>query len=117
MTCSKVGYQNFLRDHKAFQESVPPLAGGTNLSSITPADRFGPWSDAIDAAERRARLRCLRAIVHLFLGPRGEPLTCELRRAESNDQALEYALAALNGLAALDRRRVLASYAALHRPA
>ena len=83
---------------------------------IASANRFGPWSDRIDEPERRARLRCLRAIAHLSLGSRGKTLVLELWRAERNDAALEPALAALNELAPLDRRGVLASYAALSRP-
>lgn len=84
---------------------------------IAPGDRYGPWADQIDDAERRARLRGLRAIVRLQLGPRGQHLAAELARAESNAVALEYALAALNSLGAIDRRHVLASYAALARSA
>ncbi|WP_342148160.1 hypothetical protein [Methylorubrum sp. SB2] len=84
---------------------------------MIPADaRFGPWSDHIDAAERLARLRSLRAIVRLTTGPRGEALADELHRAERDASRLPFALAALDSLAPLDRRQVLSSYAALHRP-
>lgn len=78
-------------------------------------NRFGPWSDRIDAAERLARLRSLRAIVRLTTGPRGDRLASELHRAESDAARLPAALLELNHLAALDRRQVLASFAQLHR--
>lgn len=84
---------------------------------IAPADRFGPWSDRIDAAERLARLRSLRAIVRLTTGPRGDRLASELHRAEGDASRLPFALAALNHLAALDRRQVLTTFAQLHRSA
>ncbi|GAA0256204.1 hypothetical protein LNAOJCKE_5443 [Methylorubrum aminovorans] len=87
------------------------------VAEIPTADRFGPWSDRIDAAERVARLRSLRAIVRLTTGPRGKRLGDLLYRAEKDAAALVPALAALNRLATLDRRSVLASFAALHRSA
>ncbi len=83
---------------------------------IAPADRWGPWAPDLDEAERKARLRCLRAVVHLNTGRRGDELADHLRRAERDPAALPLAVAALNRLAGLDRRHVLASYAALNRP-
>ena len=80
---------------------------------IAPNDRFGPWSDRIDDAERLARLRSLRALARVFCGPRGADLCRLLARAETDPTALEPALAALDRLAASDRRNVLASYARL----
>ncbi len=82
---------------------------------IAPCDQFGPWRLDITDAERLARLRGLRAIVRLCLGPRGEVLADALRRAESDPGYLPAALTALDGLAPLDRRTVLASFAGLHR--
>lgn len=84
---------------------------------IASIDQWGPFRTDIDAAERLARLRSLRAIVRLSTGPRGDRLAGLLHRAERDTAALEPALAALNALAALDRRSVLASFAALHRHA
>lgn len=84
---------------------------------IPALDRWGPFRPDLDEAERRARLRCLRAIVHLSTGPRGVALADLLRRAESDPAALPAAIDALDRLAGLDRRHVLASYAALNRPA
>ena len=83
---------------------------------IAPADRFGPWRDGIDPAERLARLRSMRAITRLTLGPRGAAFTKALHRAETDPAQLEPALIRLNALAATDRRHVLASFASLHRP-
>lgn len=83
---------------------------------IAPADAWGPFAADIDPAERRARCRCLRAIVHLSTGRRGDELAEHLRRSEQDLDALPLAAAALNRLAGLDRRHVLASYAVLNRP-
>jgi hypothetical protein len=80
-----------------------------------PAADFGPWRDDIDKAERLARLRELRALAHL-LAP-NSPLAAALKAAETGDQAaLDAALAELDRLPALARRRILATYAALSRP-
>lgn len=57
------------------------------------------------------------AICRLTLGPRGDAFTEALRLAETDPAQLEPALRQLDTLAALDRRTVLASFAALHRPA
>lgn len=84
---------------------------------IAPVDEWGPFARGLDDAERRARLRCLRAIAHLTLGPRGEILSNYLRRAEADPAALEPAVAAVNRLAGLDRRHLLATFARLHRAA
>lgn len=84
---------------------------------IASADRFGPWSDRIDAAERLARLRSMRAIVRLTTGPRGDRLASELHQAERDAARLPAALAALDALAPIDRRQVLTTFAQLHRSA
>lgn len=83
---------------------------------IAAADQFGPWAPGLDAIERTARCRVLRAVAHLSTGPRGETLCALLRRAETEDAALDLACAELKLLAPLDFRRVLASYGAIHRP-
>ncbi|SOR30302.1 conserved protein of unknown function [Methylorubrum extorquens] len=90
--------------------SVPP-------STLIPsADRWGPFAEGLDPAERCARLRTLRSIVHLLIGPRAGQLRALLKEAESDAAVLPAALKALDALAPLDRRRVLASYAAIERP-
>jgi hypothetical protein len=77
---------------------------------------FGPWRDDLPADERKARVRELRALAHL-LAP-NSPLIAALTAAEAGDQtALDAALDEIDRLPALTRRRLLASYAALSRPA
>lgn len=84
---------------------------------IAARDAWGPFRPDLDEVERRARLRCLRAVVHLSTGPRGADLADLLLRAENDPAVIPAALHALDRLAGLDRRHVLASYAALNRPA
>lgn len=78
-------------------------------------DQWGPWALDLDPGERVARTRALRAIVRLLTGPRGAELDTLLKRAETDDAALDHAVVALDRLASLDRRRVLSSYAGLAR--
>lgn len=87
------------------------------LHRIAPPDRWGPFADGIDPAERLARLRSLRAIVRLTTGPRGDTLAHALRLSERDPGHLPAALTALAALAPIDRRHVLASFARLHRTA
>ena len=76
---------------------------------------FGPWCNDIPADERKARVRELGALAHMF-APRS-PLVTALTAAEAGDQAaLEAALAEIDRLPALARRRLWATYAALHSP-
>lgn len=72
---------------------------------------YGPWRPGIDAAERRARLRSLRAIAGLVAGPRADPLVGFLLTAETDDEALNLAADALEDLDPLELRRILSSYA------
>lgn len=83
---------------------------------IAPSDQFGPWAPNLPVIERTARLRAMQAIARLSCGPRADRLCALLRRAETDPDALEPAAVALGRLEALDYRRVLASFAALHRP-
>jgi hypothetical protein len=79
------------------------------------APGFGPWRDDLPADERKARCREMRALAHM-LAPKS-PLVAALKAAEAGDQtALDAALAEIDRLPALTRRRLLASYAALSRP-
>ena len=86
------------------------------LASLAPARRFGPWADDLDQAERLARLRSLRALARVLAGPRADDLVALLAQAETDDTVLPAAADALDALAPLDMRKVLASYAALARP-
>jgi hypothetical protein len=127
MTCSEVGPDFISPDHYAFQRSVPrpECRGGEGAADrseptsaqpvIASIDRWGPFAVGIDYAERLARLRSLRAIAQLRTGTRGARLAEELRRAEQDIARLPAVLIEITALAALDRRRVLASFARLHR--
>lgn len=84
---------------------------------IRPADQWGPFRPDLEPGERLARTRALRAVAHLVTGPRGADLCARLREAERDPAALPLALGALDRLAPVDRRHVLATFAALHRPA
>lgn len=101
--------------------SIGACLGRPYLSAALPMipslQHWGPFADGLRPSERLARLRALRAIVRLLTGPRGTVLEAELSRAETGEVALCDALAGLHALVPLDRRRVLASYAALSRPA
>lgn len=81
--------------------------------TIPTRDRWGPFVPDLDPAELRARLRSLRALTKILTRPRGAELAGHLREAETDASALAPALAALDRLAPLDRRKVLASYAGL----
>ncbi|MEI7606641.1 MAG: hypothetical protein WCJ64_04585 [Rhodospirillaceae bacterium] len=101
--------------------STPPAAPapwrslGEVLAGISAADAWGPFADGIDDAERLARLRSLRALALVHCGPHGDVLRVALRAAETKPEALAIALEAINGLPAVPRRHLLASYAALDR--
>ena len=84
---------------------------------IRSCDAWGPFRPDLDPVERAASLRCLRAVVHMSTGARGADAVTLLHRAEHDTDLLEPALAALGRLDPLDKRRIWASYAALHRPA
>jgi hypothetical protein len=62
--------------------------------------------------ERQARLRELRALSLLYCG-RDHPATIALTEAIADPSAADRALAQLDTLPALRRRRLLANYAAL----
>ncbi len=79
-------------------------------------DQWGPFAPDIDPCERRARLRSLRSIVRMIAGPRGKWLSHALDQAEADSGMLARAVEMLNGLAALDRRRIWAAYAGLIQP-
>ena len=86
-----------------------------------PYDRLrrplGAFDLDVDLGERTVHLRCLRAIAHFSMGPRGQDLAGILHRAERDPALLEPALAAPTRLDALDRRQVWASYTVFSLPA
>jgi hypothetical protein len=72
---------------------------------------FGPWERDIPPAERLARCRAPRALDGVF-AHRHPEFAAALLAAESGDQgALRLAHDLLDRLPALNRRRLLASYA------
>ncbi|TDR95669.1 hypothetical protein EV668_0053 [Enterovirga rhinocerotis] len=80
---------------------------------------WGPFLPGLDPAERKARLRSLRALVKVMSGSRGADVEFAILRAEiSGDDAdmLGEAEATFGRLGAIDQRRVLASFASLHSP-
>jgi len=75
---------------------------------------FGPFRDGIDPAERTAQLRSLRTLVRChFPLPELERALCE---AETDCARLLPALALLEAVPSLRRRKILATFAYLHRP-
>lgn len=77
---------------------------------------WGPAAPGIDEKERVARLRCLRALVRVLVGPDGRDVAAALRSAERDPSLTTSAVAAVEALPALHMRRVLSTYAALHTP-
>ncbi|HJU20602.1 MAG TPA: hypothetical protein VJ770_29485 [Stellaceae bacterium] len=87
-----------------------------NAQAHSTSPGYGPWIPGIDPAERMAATRELRVLSHLLCGP-GHPLTAALAAAVTDPAALDRAVAELYRLPALTRRRLLATAAALWRPA
>ena len=79
-------------------------------------NQWGPFALNLDPGERLARLRSLRALARVLAGPRAVELCELLHHAETDPAALVPAADALDRLAPLDMRKVLASYAGLARP-
>jgi hypothetical protein len=73
---------------------------------------FGPWAPDLTATERTARWRSLAALALIYVGGKHPLLRCCFA-AERDEAQAPTALAALDSLPALTRRRLLASYAAL----
>ncbi|TGD93733.1 hypothetical protein [Methylobacterium nonmethylotrophicum] len=81
------------------------------------ANSWGPFAPDLDDAERRARLRCLRGLARVLSGPRAAEFCRHLAAAEYDASALPLALAALDRLPSVDRRQIVGTYGAVHRPA
>jgi hypothetical protein len=78
-------------------------------------DRFGPWAAELTPAERTARLRSLRSLARL-LAPSETQRLITLRMAETDPAALDDAYQRLLAVPALIQRRILSTFAELHRP-
>lgn len=81
-----------------------------STQNMKPSDAFGPWTEGLPPCERIARCRTLRAVARMIAGPRADALSSALACAESDPSHLDRALDALDRLASLDRRKILASY-------
>lgn len=79
------------------------------------APGFGPWADALPETEFTARLRSLRALALVYVGPH-HPIVSALRDAELDPIRLAHAATILETLPALRLRRMLATYAELTQP-
>jgi hypothetical protein len=77
-------------------------------------EAWGPWATGITETERVARLRSLRSLVRVF-SPR-HPLADALENAEIDPDAAELAWIALHSVPSVPRRRILATFAAIHQP-
>lgn len=76
---------------------------------------FGPWAPGIPEGERLARVREMRALASLICGY-DHPLVTALHAAQDDLDAAARAQLLFDNLPALRLRRLLASYAELHRP-
>lgn len=80
---------------------------------------WGPFLPGLDPAERKARLRSLRALVKVMTGARGEVVALAILRAEiapDDIEMLSAAAATFDRLGSIDRRRILSNFAELHAP-
>jgi len=75
------------------------------------ASLIGPWEQALDPGERKARLRSMRAVCGCMLGWKHQ-LVALLGRAEADPTAAICALAVLEALPSRTRRHVWCSYLA-----
>ena len=81
------------------------------------AGLFGPWSPHVGPIERTAQFRSLAALAAMSVGS-GHQLVAELRAAETDRDAAQRALALLDALPSLTRRRLIATFGAItFRPA
>lgn len=77
---------------------------------------FGPWVSGLSVAERRARWRAMRCAAVTFCGA-AHPFVVALCQAEHDRAAARRALALLDTVAPLPRRRLLSVYLAAHQAA
>ena len=83
------------------------------------AEPFGPFRADVDPVERIAQLRVLRTLVHVLVSPdlpNSFEVAC-LHCEHDPDPAISaVALSFLEELPALTRRRILATFAYIHKP-
>jgi hypothetical protein len=93
-------------------DAIPDRRSPTAATSAAMSGGFGPWTVGLHETERCARWRALRAGAILLVGG-AHPLVETLRLAETEQAAGERALAELDALPPLPRRRLLALMARL----
>jgi hypothetical protein len=80
------------------------------------ADLFGPFRRDLPDRDRAVQLAELRTLALMLLGP-AHKLTRALQAADrGNEAALSAALAEIDALPALRRRKILSTFAVLRRP-
>jgi len=79
------------------------------------SQRFGPFCDGLAETERVAELRSIAALVAICCGS-SSPAVAALREAETDTTASAAALAAVNALPTLTRRRMLSTFGAITWP-
>jgi hypothetical protein len=72
---------------------------------------IGPWSQALDEGERKARIRSMRAVAGCYLGW-DHRLVAALGRAEGDPRAMVEALTMLELMPTRTRRHIWAGYGA-----
>ena len=78
------------------------------------SEPFGPFRDGMDDKERTAQLRTLRALVRVYFGlPELQRL---LRIGETDCSVLPRALEMFDAVPAVKKRRILGTFAAIHKP-
>jgi hypothetical protein len=83
---------------------------------MTPASPFGPWVAGIAGDERKVQLRSIAVLVAAFCGS-SAPAVGALRDAEADTTKSDAALAALDAIPTLKRRRLLSVFGAVTWPA
>jgi hypothetical protein len=89
---------------------APGVAGLCSRATPAPSNLLRGVVGHLPEIERRARLRALGALVRAFAGPTGSTLASGLRKAESDDAALDIADAEFAHLPSLTMRQILSAW-------
>lgn len=74
---------------------------------------WGPFAHHLLPDERKARIRCLRALAVTYLGPRGAEVNRMLRQAEDDPTMLDGLRDLLTAMPEADLRRIWTAYVAV----
>jgi hypothetical protein len=88
------------------------LSALCDIAGVVTRSALGSWSPNVNPVERTAQLRSLAALAAVFVGS-NHRLIAELRAAETDRDAAERALALLDVLPSLTRRRLIATFGAM----